>query len=117
MNGLTGLVVTKLDVLTGIDPIGVAVRYLGPEGALFDEFPYHQSILHRATADLEEMPGWHDDITAARTIEDLPRAARDYLDYVSDFVGVPIVCVGVGPERDQIIWTEAGKRSEPAVAA
>ena len=63
INGLTGLVITKLDVLTGIDPIGVAVRYLGPEGARFDEFPYHQSILHRATADVEEVPGWHEDIS------------------------------------------------------
>ncbi len=48
VNGLTGLVITKLDVLTGIDPLNVAVRYLGPEGATFDEFPYHQSILHKA---------------------------------------------------------------------
>ena len=114
INGLTGLVVTKLDVLTGIDPIGAAVRYLGPEGARFDEFPYHQSILHRATADVEEVPGWHEDITQARSLDDLPQAARDYLDYISDFVGVPIVCIGVGPGRDQIIWTEAGKRFEPA---
>ena len=89
INGLTGLVITKLDVLTGIDPLGVAVRYLGPEGARFDEFPYHQSILHRATADLEELPGWEEDITGARSLDDLPQAARDYLDYISDFVGVP----------------------------
>jgi adenylosuccinate synthase len=116
INGLTGLVITKLDVLTGIDPIGAAVRYLGPEGARFDEFPYHQSILHRATADVEEMPGWHETITEARSLDDLPQAARDYLDYVSDFVGVPVVCIGVGPGRDQIIWTEAGKPFEPAAA-
>ena len=116
INGLTGLVVTKLDVLTGIDPIGVAVRYLGPEGARFDEFPYHQSILHRARADIEELPGWQEDITDARSLEDLPQAARDYLDYVSDFVGVPVVCIGVGPGRHQIIWTEAGKRFEPLAA-
>jgi adenylosuccinate synthase len=116
INGLTGLVITKLDVLTGIDPLGAAVRYLGPEGARFEEFPYHQSILHRATADLEGVPGWHEDITQARSLDELPRAARDYLDYISEFVGVPIVCIGVGPGRDQIIWTEAGKRFEPAAA-
>ena len=97
LNTLTGLVVTKLDVLTGIDPLGVAVRYLGPEGAMFDEFPYHQSILHRATPDLEELPGWRENITHARSLDDLPQAARDYLDYIADFVGVPIVCIGVGP--------------------
>jgi adenylosuccinate synthase len=116
INGLTGLVITKLDVLTGIDPLGVAVRYLGPEGARFDEFPYHQSILHRATADIEELPGWHEDITRARSLDDLPQTAREYLDHVSEFVGVPVVCIGVGPGRDQIIWTEAGKRFEAAAA-
>src|ERR687891_1559231 len=116
INGLTGLVVTKLDVLTGIDPLGAAVRYLGPEGARFDEFPYHQSILHRATPDLEEMPGWRENISQARSLDDLPQAARDYLDYIADFVGVPIVCIGVGPGRDQIIWTEAGKPFEAAPA-
>ena len=51
VNGLTGLVVTKLDVLTGIDPLRVGVRYLGPEGAAFDDFPYHQSIVHKAQGD------------------------------------------------------------------
>ena len=117
VNGLTGLVITKLDVLTGIDPIGAAVRYLGPEGAVFDEFPYHQSILHRATVGLEELPGWHEDITQARSLDDLPQAARDYLDYISDVVGVPVVCIGVGPDRDQIIWTEAGRRFEPLAAS
>ena len=58
VNGLTGLVITKLDVLTGIDPLHVAVRYLGPEGATFEEFPYHQSILHKARGELVELPGW-----------------------------------------------------------
>ena len=48
VNGLTGLVLTKLDVLTGIDPMPVATRYTGPDGATFDDFPYHQSVLHHA---------------------------------------------------------------------
>ena len=72
VNGLTGLVLTKLDVLTGIDLLPVAVRYSGPEGATFDEFPYHQSVLHRARGDLLELPGWHEDITGVREIGDLP---------------------------------------------
>jgi len=110
LNGMSGLVVTKLDVLTGIHPLSVAVRYLGPEGASFDEYPYHQSILHKASADYVEMPGWDEDISAARRLEDLPDAARDYLAFVSDFLGVPIVMVGVGPGREQMIWTEAAER-------
>ena len=123
INGLTGLVITKLDVLTGIDPIPVAVRYLGEDGATFDSFPYHQSIVHRSRGDYVELPGWHEDISGARTLDDLPRQARDYLDFIAEQVGVPVVLVGVGPGRDQVIWNgaapayEPGSGSEPAPAA
>ena len=64
LNGMTGLVVTKLDVLSGIDPLRVAVRYRHPEGATFDEFPYHQSVLHHAEPEYDELPGWSEDVTA-----------------------------------------------------
>jgi adenylosuccinate synthase len=103
VNGLTALAITKLDVLSGIGPLQVATRYRGPEGAEFDTFPYHQSILHKATAVYEQVPGWEEDITAVRRFEDLPEAAQDYLGYIERFVGVPIVLVGVGPARDQVI--------------
>ncbi len=116
VNGLTGLVITKLDVLTGIDPLNVAVRYTGPEGATFDEFPYHQSILHKARGDYVELPGWHEDIRGARSLDDLPENARSYLDYVSDFLGIPIVMIGVGPAREEMIWTGAGEHLRPAPA-
>ena len=116
VNGLTGLVVTKLDVLTGIDPLPVATRYTGPEGASFDEFPYHQSVLHRARGELVELPGWHEDITGARDLGDLPANARAYLDFIEEQLGVPVVMVGVGPARDEMIWTEAAERLRPAAA-
>jgi adenylosuccinate synthase len=116
VNGLTGLIVTKLDVLTGIDPLQVAVRYLGPEGASFDEFPYHQSILHKAAGEFVELPGWDEDIRGARSLEDLPEAARNYLDYMSDFLGIPVVMVGVGPGRDEMIWAGVPDRLRPAAA-
>jgi adenylosuccinate synthase len=114
VNGLTGLVITKLDVLTGIDPLQVATRYLGPEGATFDSFPYHQSILHKARGELVELPGWHEDVSEVRSIDELPRNAQTYLDFVSDFLGVPIVMVGVGPAREQIIWNGAAERLKAA---
>jgi adenylosuccinate synthase len=103
INGLTALAITKLDVLTGIGPLQVATRYRGPEGAEFDSFPYHQSILHKATAVYEQLPGWDEDITGVRRFEDLPQNAQDYLHYIENWVGVPIVLVGVGPARDQVI--------------
>jgi adenylosuccinate synthase len=110
VNGLTGLVLTKLDVLTGVDPLNVGVRYLGPEGARFDDFPYHQSIVHKVQGDYVELPGWHEDIRGCRSIDELPANAQAYLDFVSDFLGIPIVMVGVGPGRDEMIWTEAAER-------
>jgi adenylosuccinate synthase len=116
INGLTGLIVTKLDVLTGIDPLNVAVRYRGPEGASFDEFPYHQSILHKAEGEYVSLPGWDENIGGVRSLEDLPRNARAYLDYISDFLGIPVVMVGVGPGRDEMIWTGAADRLRPAAA-
>jgi adenylosuccinate synthase len=116
VNGFTGLVITKLDVLSGIDPLYVAERYLGPEGATFDQFPYHQSILHKARGDLIALPGWHENISACRSIDELPRNAQSYLDYVSDFLEIPIVMVGVGPGRDEMIWTGAAERVRAAAA-
>ena len=116
INGLTGLVVTKLDVLTGIDPLYVAVRYLGPGGATFESFPYHQSILHKARGELVPLPGWHEDISGARSLAELPAGAQAYLEFISDFLGIPVVMVGVGPGREEMIWTEAAERVRPAAA-
>lgn len=103
LNRLSALAITKLDVLTGLNPLRVAVRYRGKEGAVFEEFPYHQTILHTATAEYEDLPGWDEDITGARTEGDLPPEARDYLAAIADGAGVPISLVGVGPGRDQVI--------------
>jgi adenylosuccinate synthase len=103
INTMTALALTKLDVLAGIDPIRVAVRYRHPEGAVFEEFPYHQSILHTATAEYEELPGFGEEIAECRKRSDLPRAALDYIDFISERSGVPVKLVGVGPGRDQVI--------------
>ena len=116
LNGMTGLVMTKLDVLSGLDEIRVAVRYRGSEGATFEQFPYHQSVLHHAAAEYETLPGWREDIGGARSEQDLPEAAREYLRYIEDFAGVPIKLVGVGPARDQVIWV-GGQDEQPALAA
>ena len=117
LNGMTGLVITKLDVLSGIDPLRVCVRYRGAEGARFDEFPYHQSVLHHASAEYEELPGFEEDISDVRIEDDLPPAARDYLAFMSDFVGVPIALVGVGPGREQVIWVDDGESAARLRAA
>ena len=56
----------------------------------------------------DELPGWEEDITACRNENELPKNARDYLQYISDFVKVPVALIGVGPARDEVIWTQAG---------
>ena len=81
--------------------------------ATFDHYPYHQTVMHHADGDYEQLPGWDEDITGCRDESELPQAARDYLAYISDFVGVPIALIGVGPGRDEVIWTEAGRASAP----
>ena len=111
INGLTSLVITKLDVLAGLDPLRVCTRYRHVEGAVFDDFPYHQSILHNSEAVLEELTGFGE-IGDCRSPEELPQAALDYIGFISEFVGVPVRLVGVGPGRDQVIWME----ESPALA-
>ncbi|HYP55624.1 MAG TPA: adenylosuccinate synthase [Solirubrobacterales bacterium] len=105
INRMSALAITKLDVLSGLHPLRVAVRYRSREGAVLDRFPYHQSILHSVEPEYEELPGFDGDLAGCRGEEDLPAEARAYLEFVSDFVGVPVRLVGVGPGRDQIVWT------------
>jgi len=104
LNTMTALAITKLDVLSGQDKVLVCTRYRGTDDAEFDHFPYHQSVLHHARGEYEELPGWTEDLGDCRTESDLPTAAREYLTYISEFVGVPIALVGVGPGRDEVIW-------------
>ena len=105
LNTLTALAVTKLDVLSGFDSLQVCTRYRGAEGAEFEDFPYHQTVLHHTTGEYEELPGWSEDLRECRSESDLPDAAREYLRFMADFVGVPIAMIGVGPGREDIIWT------------
>ena len=106
INGLTSLAVTKLDVLSGFDTIKVCMTYSGPDGAEFEHFPYHQSVLHHARGEYIELPGWNEDITECRTPADLPPTAREYLAFIAEQVKVPVVLVGVGPGREQVIWMQ-----------
>jgi adenylosuccinate synthase len=111
LNTLTALVITKLDVLSGLERINVCTSYAGAEEASFEDFPYHQTVLHHATANLTELPGWSEDLGECRSLSDLPAGAREYLDLVAEHVGAPIALVGVGPGREQVIWTEAVERT------
>ena len=72
--------------------------------------------MHKVQGDLVELPGWDENISGARSIEELPANAQAYLDFVSEYLGIPIVMVGVGPARAEMIWTGAAERLGPAPA-
>ncbi|MDD9207080.1 adenylosuccinate synthase [Georgenia sp. 10Sc9-8] len=102
VNGLTDLVLTKLDVLTGLERIPVCVAY-DVEGTRHEEMPADQSSFHHATPVYEELPGWAEDISGARTFEDLPVAAQRYVVALEELSGTRISSIGVGPDREATI--------------
>ena len=102
INGITDLVITKLDVLTGLDTIPVCVAY-DVQGERFDEMPVNQSDFHHARPVYEELPGWQEDITGCRTFEELPPAAQAYVRRLEELMGARVSVIGVGPGRDQSI--------------
>ena len=81
----------------------VCVAYVGDDGKRYDHVPYHQSVLHKVRPVYETLPGWGVEIERASRLEDLPTAARDYVQFVEEFTGVHVSIVGVGPARDQTI--------------
>jgi adenylosuccinate synthase len=102
VNGLTGLAVTKLDVLDTLDEIRIATGYTAGDETL-DDFPADLALLEAAEPVYETLPGWKTDTTGARRWEDLPEAARAYLRRLEEITGVPMWYVSVGTRRDQII--------------
>jgi adenylosuccinate synthase len=103
LNTCTDLAVTKLDVLSPLKELKVCVAYETDDGKRYEHVPYHQSVIHKVRPVYETMPGWGSDIEAASRLEDLPVAARDYVQFIQDFTGVHVSFVGVGPARDQTI--------------
>jgi adenylosuccinate synthase len=102
VNGVTDFVLTKLDVLTGLEQIPVCTGYR-VDGKVLDEMPMTQTEFHHAVPVYEMFPGWDDDITGARSLDDLPKTARAYVDALEAMSGAPMSVVGVGPGREQTI--------------
>ena len=102
VNGMTDFFLTKLDVLTGFEKIPVCVAY-DIDGTRHDEIPVTQTEFHHVTPIYEELPGWTEDISSARSLEDLPANARAYVKYLEEISGAPISAVGVGQDRNATI--------------
>ena len=107
VNGLTGLAVTKLDVLDTLDEISIATGYRAGDETL-DDFPADLAQLEAAEPIYETLPGWKTSTSGARRWDDLPEAARNYLLRLEAITGVPIWYVSVGTRRDQIIHVDRG---------
>lgn len=102
VNGLTELALTKLDVLTGMEELKVCVGYKY-QGEYLSEFPLEQETLFNCEPVYETMAGWSEDISGYTEYEQLPQAARAYIEYIEKESGIPVKIIGTGPEREQII--------------
>ena len=105
VNGLDGLAITKLDVLTGFPEVKIATAYRCGD-RIYDEMPSDLETLEKCEAIYESMPGWTEKLDRARRWEDLPATARTYLERVAQLTGVKIVAVSVGADRDETIVLE-----------
>jgi adenylosuccinate synthase len=99
LNGLTALAITKLDVLSGFETLGIVTGYRRAGGAPCGIEALGDPDLH---VDVEEHPGWNDDLRGGRRIADLPAAARAFLDRIAELTGVPVAAASVGPERSAL---------------
>jgi adenylosuccinate synthase len=107
LNGITSLALTKLDVLSVFDELQVCVRYRLPDGAETPDFPAHQSDFHHAQPVMETVPGWGEPLDDCTSLEDLPDAARAYVELVERSLEVPVRLVGTGAARDQVLAAAA----------
>jgi len=105
INGIDSFAVTKLDVMCGLEKIKICTGYKYGDKVL-SEFPLSQKVLEGCEPVYEEMPGWQEDISQVRSYDDLPEAARNYLNRIKELTGVEMFLVAVGPRRDETIILE-----------
>ncbi len=102
LNSLSGLVVTRLDILAGFETVKVATGYR-LRGQEINYVPADSQNFAEVEPIFTELPGWSGDLRTARSLSDLPKEARDYLDFMAEYTGVPVAVVSVGPARDETI--------------
>lgn len=122
--GAASWIMTKLDVLSGLGDIDVVTGYR-VNGERYEEYPAHLSTIDEVETEVETLPGWTEDISGARSLEELPETTRAYVERVQEIVGVPICMLSVGAERDAVIqrssifedgWTEEAAGDAPVGA-
>ncbi len=103
LNGITSLALTKLDVLSHFAQLPVCTSYLLPDGTESTEFPAHQTDFHHARPVYETLPGWEEPLDACASVDDLPEAARRYVEFVEQELDVEVSLVGTGAERERVL--------------
>lgn len=103
INGINNLVITKLDVLTGIKPLKIVTKYKTEDGKIIDYFTSSTTKLYDYTPIYEELEGWDEDISHARSYDELPDNAKKYIEFIENYLGINVYLVSVGPERSQNI--------------
>ena len=102
VNGLTGVTLMKMDVLSGTDPVRICTGY-EIEGKVVDEVPASLEVLERAKPVYEDHPGWTEDLTGLTTFDALPKTAKSYVRRVEELIKTPVVMISVGPNRSETI--------------
>jgi adenylosuccinate synthase len=105
VNGLNGLLITKLDVLDSLPAVRLCNAYRSSSDEV-REFPTSQQLLQSYEPIYEEMEGWCQDTTGIRRYEDLPVAARRFIERIGEVTGLPVMAVSVGPDREQTIMLQ-----------
>ncbi len=103
INGYTSAVLTRLDVLDGFDSVRICTHYIMEDGEKTDDFPGGVAALGKARPVFEEMPGWDSPTASVRKLEDLPEAARNYVDRIQELIGCPVDLISTGPHRDETV--------------
>ncbi len=103
INGINNLVITKLDVLSGIKPLKIVTKYKTEDGKIIDYFTSSTTKLYKYEPIYEELEGWDEDISHARSYDELPENAKKYIEFIENYLGINVYLVSVGPERSQNI--------------
>ncbi len=103
INGINNLVITKLDVLSGIKPLKVVTQYKTEDGKIIDYFTSSTLKLYDYEPIYTELEGWDEDITKVRSYDELPKNAQKYIEFIEEYLGINVYLVSVGPERSQNI--------------
>lgn len=101
VSGITNLCVNSIDVLSGLDTVKICTAYQKANGEIIEYYPASLRELAECVPVYEELPGWKEDITSCKSLEELPEAARNYIRRISELVGVRISTFSVGPDRNQ----------------